>query len=83
MFVKYVSVNSNWVHPPGNPRGLAQKTCPGGRHLTFESCQGAGNSTRAGILWKMKLKLPENSGEQIKKKQVEFLTFFEVYVFFQ
>ena len=68
MFVKYnVSVNSNWVHPPGNPRGLAQKTCPGGRHLTFESCQGAGNSTRAGILWKMKLKLPKNSGEQIKK----------------
>ena len=24
-----VSVNSNWVHPPGNPRGLAQKHCPG------------------------------------------------------
>ena len=25
----YVSVNSNWVHPPGNPGGLAQKNCPG------------------------------------------------------
>ena len=45
-----VSVSSNWVHPPGNPWGLAQKTCPGGRDLTFESCPGAGNSTRTGIL---------------------------------
>ena len=52
----YVSVNSDWVHPPGNSRGLAQKHCPGGRDLTFESCPGAGNSTRAGILWKFKVK---------------------------
>ena len=35
--------------PPGNPRGLAQKHCPGGRDLTFESYPGAGNSTRAGF----------------------------------
>ena len=42
--------------PPGNPRELAQKHCPGGRDLTFESCPGAGNSTRAGILWKFKVK---------------------------
>ena len=42
--------------PPGNPRGLAQKDCPGGRDLTFESCPGAGNSTRAGLLWKLKVK---------------------------
>ena len=42
--------------PPGNPRGLAQKDCPGGRDLTFESCPVAGNSTRAGILWKLKVK---------------------------
>ena len=42
--------------PPGNPRGLAQKDCPGGRDLTFESCPGSGNSTRAGILWKLKVK---------------------------
>ena len=41
---------------PGNPRGLAQKHCPRGRDLTFESCPGAGNSTRAGILWKLKVK---------------------------
>ena len=45
-----VSVNSNWVHPPGQPPGLAQKTCPGGRDLAFKSCPGTGNSTRAGIL---------------------------------
>ena len=42
--------------PPGNPRGLAQKDCPGGRDLTFESFPMAGNSTRAGILWKLKVK---------------------------
>ena len=27
--------------PRGNPRGLPQKNCPGGRDLTFESCPGA------------------------------------------
>ena len=42
--------------PPGNPLGLAQKHCLGGRDLTFESCLGAGNSTRAGIFWKFKAK---------------------------
>ena len=41
--------------PPGNPRGLAQKHCPGGRDLTFESCPGAGNSTR-GDFGKFKVK---------------------------
>ena len=50
---------------PGIPRGLAQKTCLGGRDLTFESWPGAWNSTRTGILWKMKVKLPNNSVEQI------------------
>ena len=45
----YVSVNSNWVHPPpGNPSGLAQKHCPGGRDLTFDSCPGAGNFDKGG-----------------------------------
>ena len=82
-----VSVNYNWVHP----RALGQKTCPGGRDLTFESCLGAGSSKRAGILWKMKLKLNKNSVDQIftgenknnqKKKQVEFFTFLEVYMLF-
>ena len=53
----YVSVNSNWVHAPGQPPGISSKNLPMGQHLTFESCPGAGNSTKAGILWKMKLKL--------------------------
>ena len=44
------------ISPPGQPPGLAQKHCPGDRDLTFESCPGAGNSTRAGILWKFKVK---------------------------
>ena len=84
----YVSVNSNWVHPSGNSLGLAQKIYPGGWDLTFESCLGAENSTRTGVLWKMKLQ--KNSVDQMftgankkKKKQAEFLTFFEVSVFSQ
>ena len=54
--VPYVSVNSNCVHPPGQPREFAQNL-PGGRDLTFESCLGDGNSTRAGILWKVQTML--------------------------
>ena len=43
--------------PTGNiPPELAQKTCPEGRDLAFESCPaGAGNSPRTEILWKMKV----------------------------
>ena len=41
---------------PGQPPGISSKTLLGGRDLTFESCPGAGNSTRAGILWKFKVK---------------------------
>ena len=52
------SVPTGYI-PSGNSRGLAQKTCPEGRDLTFESCPGAG------ILWKMKLKLQKNSMDQI------------------
>ena len=78
--LNYVSVNSNWVHPPLQSRGLAKKTCPGDRDLTFESCPGAENSTRAGILWKMKLKLQKIEWIKFlqvktKRKQVEFLPF--------
>ena len=63
--------------PPGNPWGLAQKSCPGGRDLTFESCPGAGNSSKTGILWKMKVKLQKNSVDQIfigehKKNKLNF-----------
>ena len=43
--------------PSGNPWGFAKKNCPGGRDLTFESCLGAGNLTRAGILWKVQTML--------------------------
>ena len=52
----YVLVNSNWVHPPGQPPRISSKRLPGGWDLTFESCPGAENSTRAGILWKLKVK---------------------------
>ena len=42
--------------PRANP-GISSKKLPGGgRDLTFESWPGAGNSTRAGILWKFKVK---------------------------
>ena len=53
--------------------------------MTFESYPGAGNSTRTGILWKMKVNLNKSSVDQIftgeNKKQAEFFTFFEVYMF--
>ena len=72
--------------PPGNPWGLAQDL-PGVGDLTFEICPGARNLTRTGILWKMKVNLQKIAGIkflQVKtKKQAEFLTFFEVYVFSQ
>ena len=45
--------------------GISSKNLQGGRGLTFESCSGAGNSTRTGILWKMKLKLKKISVDQI------------------
>ena len=51
----FQSIPTGYI-PPGNPRGLAQKHCPVGRDLTFESCPGAGNSTGVGILWKFKVK---------------------------
>ena len=80
-----VSVNSNWVHLTP---GVNSKNLPGGRDLTFESCPGAENLTRTGILWKMNVKLQKKDSVdqflQVKtKKQAEFLTFFEVYVFSQ
>ena len=51
--------------PRATPLGLAKKTCQEGRYLIFESCPGAANSTRAGIMWEMKLKLQEKSVDQI------------------
>ena len=55
--------------PRATPGDWLKKTCPGGWNLTFESCPGAGNSTRAGILWKIKLKLKKNSVDQIFTKK--------------
>ena len=77
-FVMSQSIPTGYI-PPGNPRGLAQKTCTGGRDLTFESCPGAGNSTRTRILWKMKVKLQKIAWIkflQVKtEKQADFLPF--------
>ena len=73
---------------PGQPPGISSKNLPGGRHLTFKSCPGAGNPTQAGILYKMKVKLQKIAWIKFlqvktKTKQVEFLTIFEVYLFSQ
>ena len=51
--------------PLGKPQGISLKNLPRGRDLTFESCPEAGNSTRTGILWKMKVKLKKSSMDQI------------------
>ena len=37
--------------PRATPGDSLKENCPGSRDLTFESYLGAGNSTRAGILW--------------------------------
>ena len=69
---------------PRQPPGISSKHLPGGRDLTFESCPGAGNSTRTGILWKLKVKLQKNSMDQIlqvKTKNKLIFDLFEVYVF--
>ena len=34
--------------PPGNPWGLAQKHCSGGRDLTFKSCSGGWEFNKGG-----------------------------------
>ena len=77
--VSNVSVNSIWVHSPGQPPEISSKNLPGCRDLTFESCPGAWNSTMTGSLWKMKVKLQKNSVDQIftgeNKKEAEFLNF--------
>ena len=65
--------------PPGQPTEIISKNLPGGRDLTFESCPGAGNSTRTRILWKMKVKLQKNSVDQIftgeNENKLNFLPF--------
>ena len=58
------SIRTGYI-PPCNPHWISSKNLPGARDLTFESCPGAGNSTRAGILWKIKVKLQKNSVDQI------------------
>ena len=60
-----VSVSFDWVHPPGQPPGISSKNLRRGRDLIFESCPLAGNSIRAGILWKIKVELQKNSVDQI------------------
>ena len=42
--------------PPRQHLGISSKKLPGGSGFDFESSPGAGNSTRAGILRKFKVK---------------------------
>ena len=50
------SISPGYI-PLGNTCGFALRNCPRGRDLTFESCLGSGNSTRARILWKVQTML--------------------------
>ena len=59
--------------PPGQPPGIRSKKLPGDRDLTFESFPGAGNSTRAGILWKVQTML--TSYKCVLRRQFVFLVF--------
>ena len=83
---RYLNLMSQSIPTGYIPRetpGISLKDLPGGRDLAFENSPGAGNSTRTGILWKMKLKLQKNSMDHIfkgeSKRKVESLTFFEVH----
>ena len=50
------SIPTGYIPPRATPGDQLKNIARGGRDLTFESCPGAGNSTRAGILWKFKVK---------------------------
>ena len=59
------SIPTGYIPTAGNPRGLAQKTCPGGQDLTFKSFPMAENSTRAGIFMKNESETSKNCVDQI------------------
>ena len=61
--------------PPGNPRRVTQKTCPGCRDLNFESCSRADNLTGTGSLWKMKKNSVDQTFTGEKKNKLNFLPF--------
>ena len=44
----YVSVNSNWVHPPGQPPGISSKTLPGGSEFDVWKLPGGREFDKGG-----------------------------------
>ena len=46
--MSYVSVNSNWVHPPGQPPGISSKTLPGGSGFDFWKLPGGREFDKGG-----------------------------------
>ena len=83
-----VSVNSNWVHPPGQPPGISSKNLPRGSGFDFRKLPGEREFDKGWYYVENEIETSKNSVDQIftgekKKKKVEFFTFFEVYVFSQ
>ena len=46
--VHYVSVNSSWVHPTGQPPGISSKNCPGGSEFDFWKLPGGREFDKGG-----------------------------------
>ena len=78
--------------PPRQSLGISSKTCPGGRDLTFRSCPRGGGGRefdKGRDFVKNESETSKNcldqifTGKKTQKKQVEFLTIFEVCVFSQ
>ena len=85
---RYVSVNSNWVHPPGQPPEISSKNLPGGRDLAFESCPETGIRQGSGFCgkWNRNFKrIAWIKFLRVKTKKYNFWPFkrFTLYVFFQ
>ena len=47
-FFGNVSVNSNWVHPPGQPPGINSKKLPGGSEFDFWKLPGGREFDKGG-----------------------------------
>ena len=86
LLLRNVSVNSNWVHPPGQPPGISSKNLPGGSGCDFEKLPRGREFDKGRDFVENESETSKNCVDQIftgEKKQVEFLTIYEVYVFSQ
>ena len=73
------SIPTGYIPPPGQPPGISSKNLPRGSGFDFWKLPGTGNSTRTGILWKMKVKLQKNSVDQILQVKTKTSWIFDLF----